>query len=143
MIKEDHLLACTTKMLLEIQQCEDSELLVRFQGRRDSLSQRLGSSRPPVTNRVLNTHPRGLSDYSLVKEQSTNGLVYFRKPSRVPNLFISLSLVSRSGEAEYYRRFHRCQPVLKRFLTDSFQHLNFILTVCRLKSYRLHSDKTA
>jgi len=53
----------------------------------------------------------------------------------IPNLAISLRLMSRSGEAEYYRRFRWCQPVSKRFLTVSFRHQNFALTLLRVGGY--------
>jgi hypothetical protein len=73
MIKEDHLLACTTRMI-EIQIALPSLKLSRERAFRESNDlDRLDNH--CCTQQFLGTHPRGLSDYSLVKELVTANVV--------------------------------------------------------------------
>ena len=65
MIKEDHYLACTTKMF-ENTQTPKRLGCVPFRLENGAAC----SSRPRRTPAPLDTHPRGLSDYLLVKELS-------------------------------------------------------------------------
>ena len=67
MIKEDHLLACTTRMI-EIQNALPSLRLSREREPRES-NDLDRSDNHCCTQQFLSTHPRGLSDYSLVKER--------------------------------------------------------------------------
>ena len=73
MIKEDHLLACTTRMI-EIQIAPPSLRISRERDTRES-NDLDRSDNHCCTQQFLSTHPRGLSDYSLVKERKKQELV--------------------------------------------------------------------
>ena len=92
MIKEDHLLACTTRMI-EIQIALPSLKLSRERAFRESNDlDRLDNH--CCTQQFLGTHPRGLSDYSLVKELFTAIAVNNFRHSR--RLFLTSCQASRS-----------------------------------------------
>src|SRR5438270_8018752 len=74
MIKEDHYLACTTKMF---------EIVLRLPGPDFSkLRRRLGSSRPRRTPALLNTHPRGYPTIHLSKSLVANAVGNLRYQHR-------------------------------------------------------------
>jgi hypothetical protein len=109
MIKEDHLLACTTRMI-EIQIALPSLRLSREREPRESNDlDRLDNH--CCTQQFLGTHPRGLSDYSLVKELVTAIVVNnFRHSHR--SFFRVPQTGVRLGEANSIVRF---QPVNRSF----------------------------
>jgi len=114
MIKEDHLLACTTRMI-EIQIALPSLRLSREREPRESNDlDRLDNH--CCTQQFPGTHPRGLSDYSLVKEHKKQKLLTaivvnnFRRSHR--SFFAFLKSAVRLGEANSIVRF---QPVNRPF----------------------------
>jgi hypothetical protein len=66
------------------------------------------------TKELSSSHPRGLSDYSLVKERVTSNV-------RVPafaRTVVSFARSASSGEAEYYRRASGCQRGVAKISRD-------------------------
>ena len=95
MIKEDHLLACTTKMF-EILSCIDCV---------KSISSGISPEHVPVQAKSQATHPRGFRLFTCQRA-----------------LHKSISSASRNGEAEYYRRFQHCQRYLARIFYILTKH---------------------
>ena len=128
MIKEDHLLACTTKMFEILVALTDPSQISLVDEPANVLDRPDHSGTPELPN----THPRGLSDYSLVKELNRL-LPTFVSPVVIPESFVRrlLSGVPDWG-GESYRSFCDCQPVSQTFIFSR----RFVLTACWERLYR-------